>query len=318
MALLGAGTAFVVAAVVCAVAFVAGRRLNILDVPDDELKPHGRAVVPLGGVGVFAGLHAGLWVAGAFDPALLVATTVVWMLGLADDVFGLAPVTRLVGTATAGLALGLMSELIDRPQLLVLWVVATIVVVNAVNLLDGMDGLVGSVSILSVAGLWWFGVGQGTVGPHFYVVTIGAVGGFLVWNLRPARMFLGDNGAYVVGVSLTWLALRASPDGTAGLVALAIIGVPILDMSITVLRRLLVRQPLFSGDRDHTYDKLGQSGMALGLIVLAYVVVQALWGTVLNVISSGFADLVAAVIAALLGAALVSAIAIRQRSGRAV
>ncbi len=318
MAFVGAGTALVVAAVVCAVAFVAGRRLNMLDVPDDELKPHGRAVVPLGGVGVFAGLHVGLWVAGAFDLALLVATTLVWILGLVDDLFGLAPVTRLLGTATAGLALGLMSELFDRPQLLVLWMVATVVVVNAVNLLDGMDGLVASVSIFSVAGLWWFGVAQGTVGPHFYWVTIGAIGGFLAWNFRPARMFLGDNGAYVVGVALTWLALRASPDGTAGLVAVAIIGVPILDMSITVLRRLLARQPLFSGDRDHTYDRLARSGMAVGLIVLVYVVVQAVWGAAFNVISLGFGDLGAAAVAALLSAALVSITAFRQRSGRVV
>lgn len=318
MAFIGSLAAVVTCAVVCWIMFVVGPKLGIVDAPDDDLKPHGRPVVPLGGVGVFAGLHVGLWTAGAFDSALLVATALIWVLGFIDDVMGLHPVVRLMGATAAGLVLAMMLGLSDRPEVLVLWTVATVVVVNAVNLLDGMDGLAGSVSIFSVASLWWFGFAQGAVGPHFYVVTIGAIGGFLVWNLRPARMFLGDNGAYVVAVALTWLALRASPDGTAGLVALAIIGVPILDMSVTVLRRLLGRQPLFSGDRDHTYDRLEKSGMAVGLIVLAYVGVQMFWGAALNLVSLAFADLGAAVIAAIAGAALVSTLAFRQRSGRVV
>lgn len=316
MAFIGPVAALLTCAVTCWVLFVLGPKLGIVDAPDDDLKPHERPVVPLGGAGVFAGLHVGLWTAGVFDSALLVATALIWVVGLVDDIVGLSPVVRLIGTTVAGLALATMSGLSDRPEILILWVVATVVVVNAVNLLDGMDGLVSSVSIFSVVGLWWFGIAQGTAGPHIYLVTIGAIVGFLVWNFRPARMFLGDNGAYVVGVVLTWLALQASPDGMAGLVALAIIGVPILDMSITVLRRLLARQPLFSGDRDHTYDTLEKSGMAVGLVVLAYVGVQILWGTALNLVSLAFADLGAAVIAATAGAALVSTLAFRQRSGR--
>lgn len=318
MAFIAAVAALVTCALVCWVLFVLGPKLGVVDVPDDDLKPHERPVVPLGGAGVFAGLHVGLWTAGVFDSALFVATALIWGLGLVDDVVGLSPAVRLLGATAAGLALTVMSGLSDRPEILVLWVVATVVVVNAVNLLDGMDGLVGSVSIFSVAGLWWFGVAQGTAGAHIYLVTIGAVVGFLLWNFRPARMFLGDNGAYVVGVVLTWLALQASPDGMAGLVALAIIGVPILDMSTTVLRRLLARQTLFSGDRDHTYDRLERSGMAVGLIVLAYVVVQVLWGATLNLVSLAFADLGAAVVAAIAGAALVVALAFRQRSGQVV
>lgn len=310
--------AVVTCAVVCGAMFVVGPKLGIVDVPDDDLKSHERPVVPLGGVGVFAGLHVGLWTAGTFDSALFAATALIWVLGLVDDVVGLSPAVRLMVATAAGLVLAMMSGLSDRPEALILWVVATVVVVNAVNLLDGMDGLVGSVSILSVAGLWWFGVAQGTAGAPIYLVTIGAIVGFLVWNLRPARMFLGDNGAYVLGVALAWLALQASPDGMAGLVALAIIGVPILDMSITVLRRLLSRQPLFSGDRDHTYDRLEKSGLAVGLIVLAYVGVQMLWGAALNLVSLAFADLGAAVIAVIAGAALVFTLAFRQRSGRVV
>lgn len=318
MAFIGSLAAVVTCAVVCWIMFVVGPKLGIVDAPDDDLKPHGRPVVPLGGVGVFAGLHVGLWIAGAFDSALLVVTALIWVLGLVDDVLGLSPAIRLLGATAAGLALAMLSGLSDRPEILILWVVATVVVVNAVNLLDGMDGLVGSVSIFSVAGLWWFGIAQGTAGTPIYLVTIGAIIGFLVWNFRPARLFLGDNGAYVVGVVMTWLALQASPDGMAGLVALAIIGVPILDMSITVLRRLLSRQPLFSGDRDHTYDRLEKSGMAVGLIVLAYVGVEVLWGTSLNLVSLAFADLGAAVIAAIVGTVLVSTLAFRQRSGRVV
>lgn len=315
MALIGFLTATGISIVVCGLALVLGRRLRVVDHPDDDLKTHSRPAVPLGGVGIMAGLHVGLWLAGAFDLALLVATLVVWVMGLVDDLLGLSPVVRLAGAGVAGVLLALLSDLAAQPVLFLLWAIATVVVVNATNLLDGLDGMASAVAIASLAGLWWFGTGQGSVGPHFYVISMGAILGFLVWNTPPARMFLGDNGAYVVGVTLTWAALRASPDGTAALVGLAIIGVPILDLAVTAMRRLLSGQPLFSGDRDHTYDLLARD-KSVWVVVTIYVLVELVWATALVSTSIAVSDLIAVAVAGIAGLILVTTLAFRQRPRR--
>ena len=318
MALIGLAAALAVSLIACGVVFILGPRLGILDLPDEELKTHTRPIVPLGGVGVILGLHVGLWAAGVFDAGLLVSTLVVWMIGLADDLRGLSPGVRLLGCAVAGLTLALMSDVPGgMPHVLIL-TVATVVVVNAVNLIDGIDGLAGTVAVASLSALWWFGTVQGAVGPDIFVVSIGAILGFLYWNLHPARMFLGDNGAYVIGVTLTWAALRASPDTTAGVVGLAIIGVPILDMAVTVARRMISRRGVVSGDRDHTYDRLVRSGISVGVVVSIYVLAEAVWATIIVSTSILAGDLVAILAAVVLGSALVLTAAIRQSSGHVV
>lgn len=318
MALIGLATALAVSLIACGVVLILGPRLGILDLPDEELKTHTRPIVPLGGVGVILGLHLGLWAAGVFDAGLLVSTSIVWILGLADDLRGLSPAVRLLGTAVAGFTLALMSDLPGGTTDVLIWTGATLVVVNAMNLIDGMDGLAGTVTIASLGALWWFGTAQGAVGPDVYVVSIGAVLGFLYWNLPPARIFLGDNGAYVIGVTLTWAALRASPDTTAGLVGLAIIGVPILDMAVTVVRRLISRRGLVSGDREHTYDRLARSGMSEGRVVSIYVLAQAAWAAIIVSTSTLVGDRVAMLVAVVLGSAVVLTAAIRQGSGQGV
>ncbi|MGH3649398.1 MAG: glycosyltransferase family 4 protein [Acidimicrobiia bacterium] len=294
------------------VVYLLGHRIGLVDRPDESLKTHADPVVPLGGAAVLVGLHVGLAVADAFDLALLVATVLVWALGLVDDLRGLAPAVRLVGAGAAGLVLALMSDLPEGFGFILIWTLATVVVVNAVNLLDGIDGLAATVSIVSLGGLWWFGVVQGVVGPHFYLVSIGAVLGFIYWNWHPAQLFLGDNGAYVLGVVLTWAALRASPDGTAGLVALAIIGVPLLDMTVTIARRLLAGERLVGGDRDHSYDRLMRSGMSVQVVVLVFVALQAIWSAALLLASIGGNDLLAVGVAVVLGLIVVGVAVLRR------
>ena len=314
MAVVGFITAVGVSFAVAGIVYVLGPRLGVVDVPDKKLKTHSRPVTPLGGVAVLLGLHIGLAVAGAFDVALLVATILVWVVGLIDDLRGLSPPTRLLGAALAGFLLAILSDLPDGLLFPIFWVVVTVLVVNSVNLLDGLDGLAGSVAVISLLGLWWFGWDQGLVGPHFYLISIGAILGFLYWNWTPARLFLGDNGAYVIGVTLTWAALRASPDGTASLVAVAIIGVPILELMITMTRRLLVRKPLMSGDRDHTYDRLHRSGISTSSVVAIFVAAQIIWLLVIVWVAIAAGDLAALITAVLLGAGVVAVASFRLKT----
>lgn len=287
-------TGVIVAAVVSfglgGLAIVLGPRLGVVDLPDDDLKPHRGRPVPLGGAGLLVGGHVGLAVEGLFDVGLFAATVLVWVMGLIDDIRGLRPLTRLAGATAGGVLLVFVVD--GSRQLLesLAWIVVVVVLINAVNLLDGLDALVGSVAIVVLAGLGVFAYIQGMSDPWAMAVLAGALGGFLLWNLPPARLFLGDNGAYVVGVFLAWGAMRASPDRTAALVAVALIGVPILDLGVTVVRRWITGRPLFSGDRDHSYDRLHQEGVSAGRVALVFVAFQVAWMAALLTMSVIWGD----------------------------
>ena len=296
---------FLIAAVVSWVVGLAmiylGPRVGFVDRPDNDLKTHRQPVPPLGGVGVFAGLMLGLWAAGAFDMALLAATALMFVVGLVDDRRGLSPAVRIVAALAAGVLLVLLSDVPGGWATRLFWVAAVVAVVNAVNLLDGLDGLAGSTALAAVAGLWAYGVESAGNGPHFYLVTIGALIGFLGLNWPPARVFFGDNGAYVAAVTLVWLALRSAPDRSSSLVAVALIGVPLLDLAATVVRRLFSGRSLTSGDRDHTYDLLARRGWPVSRVVFTFVFAQVVWMVGLFALATTVSDLTAAAVAVVSG-----------------
>lgn len=240
-----------------------GPRLGIVDHPDDpRLKAHDRPAVPLGGVGVFAGVHLGLWVEGLFDAGLLAATALLLVLGLLDDRWRLSPVVRLIGEGAAGVLLVWMSDLefLERGLAFkIVGVALVIVAVNAVNLFDGLDGLVGTAGVVTGVGMAGLAVQRG-LDPAFGWIAALAMIGFLVLNWHRAKVFLGDNGAYVVGGLIAYGILATGPDGTEFTIGLGLLGVFGFDVIVTVLRRRLNRRPLFEGDRSHIYDQLRDRG----------------------------------------------------------
>lgn len=317
MEVLGIAVAVVVALVTGKILIVVGRRLGIADVPDDDLKPHRGAPVPMGGAVLLIAIHVGLAIAGVFDIGLLVATLLVWVVGMVDDVRGLSSLVRVLTTISAGVVLVALS---DRPfdnGEAIFWVVAVAVVVNAINLLDGLDALAGSVAAVAVLGITWFGVTQGAASPWILLAIAAALIGFLYWNRPEAQLFLGDNGAYVLGVFLVWAAMWVSPDRMAGVVAVGLIGVPLLDLGVTVFRRGLSSAPLFSGDRDHTYDRLHGYGVSEGWIALLYSAAQAVWVTTIVVISLYQGDLSTAVSALVLGLVIAGLLGVWMTVSRA-
>lgn len=269
----------------CLAAIRIGPSMGFVDHPDDpELKAHDRPAVQLGGVGVFAGVHVALAITGILDVGLLVATSLVLVLGLLDDRWDLSPLLRLAVEVAAGLTLvALASTPLDSSSFadLVVGVVLVVVVINAVNLFDGLDGLVGGSGLVAALGLAAL-AGLRGADATFGLVLAGALGGFLAINWHPARVFLGDNGAYTVGVFLAYGVLTAGPDGLGtGLgIALLCLGVFGLDLVATVIRRRLAGRPLFAGDRSHVYDQLHDRGMPVPTVALASAVVQGFFVTI--------------------------------------
>ena len=280
--MVGVAVAFAVAVVTGLFVRRVGPSLGYEDRPDDpELKVHTLPAVPLGGVAVFVGMHAGLVVADRFDIALLVSTSVLLLLGLADDRLGLDPKVRLAVEVIAGviLAVGILEE--AGVAVAVLTALLVVVSVNAVNLFDGLDGLAGSTALLSAAGAAVFAVNR-AAGAVPALIVVAALGGFLVFNWHPAKLFLGDNGAYFVG--LTLVALYAFPsDGIPDIiVGTGLLGLFLVDLVSTVLRRRIAGTPMFVGDRSHIYDRIHAQGRPVPQVVLIVAVLHvAVVGAVL-------------------------------------
>jgi UDP-GlcNAc:undecaprenyl-phosphate GlcNAc-1-phosphate transferase len=253
-----------------------GPRIGYVDRPDDpSLKAHDRPAVPLGGVGVFLGVFLASLAVGELDLGLLLASSVVLVLGLVDDRRGIEPGTRLVVEIAA--ALILILDLAGNPGLLFLLLGGALVVfaINSVNLFDGLDGLVGSVALVTAGGLAV--VAQGRGADSLPALTLAAaLAGFLVLNWHPARVFLGDAGAYFVGLYLAHLILEVSDGPVELILTSGFLGVFAIDMLVTLLRRRINNRPLFIGDRSHIYDQLRDRGVSVPTIALLAAATQAL------------------------------------------
>jgi UDP-GlcNAc:undecaprenyl-phosphate GlcNAc-1-phosphate transferase len=143
------------------------------------------------------------------------------------------------------------------------WLVACI---NAVNLLDGMDGLAAAVGLIMtlIVGL------IAAAGGHSSVAVIamalgGALAGFLVYNLPPASIYLGDSGRMVIGLVVGLLALQASLVGQSTLsitLPAVIMTIPLLDATLAVIRRRLSGRPFDAADRGHIHHRLLARGLS--------------------------------------------------------
>jgi UDP-GlcNAc:undecaprenyl-phosphate GlcNAc-1-phosphate transferase len=276
--MVGVAAAFAIALGWSVLAIWLGPRIGLVDSPTASmLKVHSKPIPLLGGVGVFAGVHLGMLIEGAFEPALFAATLAVLILGLVDDVVALSPKVRLAVELASSVFLVVM---IDPGTPSVVWIVAGValmlIAINAVNLLDGLDGLVASVTVVSGLGLAWAGT-AGWGSQEFGLTIAAAVTGFLIVNWQPARVFLGDNGAYVIGMILAYGVL-AGGGGDAGisvLLTIGALGVFLIDLVATITRRALNGTPVFAGDRSHIYDRLRDRGWSVRTVALFAAGIQA-------------------------------------------
>ena len=232
------------------------------DGPAEHLKIHTVPIPVLGGLGVVAAVLGALLVAGADLPLPAVAGVVMaTAIGLVDDARPQPASVRVAALAVAGvpIAVGLpLDELGLSARVGV--VVLLLLMANAVNLIDGQDGLAGGLGAIASVGLAAVIAANGG-DPALALVVAGALVGFLAWNLPPARVFLGNGGAYGLGALLTVLAAQATiGHGWHGLLAAALcLGVFAFELTFTVVRRLVGSQRLATGDRRHSYDLLGRS-----------------------------------------------------------
>jgi UDP-GlcNAc:undecaprenyl-phosphate/decaprenyl-phosphate GlcNAc-1-phosphate transferase len=238
-----------------------GRATGMTDRPaEDGLKLHDQPVPVLGGVAVVAGALGATAILGDWLPAAVVAAVLVMLgAGMLDDARPLPPWPRVVLQAGAGGILVASGLRLDPLGILGgVGVVALVVAcTNAVNLVDGQDGLAAGQAAIAALGLAALAAAGGpSVEASLGLATAGALFGFLIWNRPPARIFLGNGGAYAVGALLAVLAAGVSAaQGWHGLLAAALcLGVFVFELAFTTFRRLRAGSRVSSGDRLHSYD----------------------------------------------------------------
>lgn len=273
----GGLVAFAVAVVLTPLAIRVALRTGVVDRPG-ALKVQETPVAYLGGVAVFGGLVAALALASG-TTRLLVPLGLALALGLADDLADLDPRLRLACEVIIGVVAGLIAPAGAGWFGGVVTAVTVVGLLNAVNLLDGLDGLASGVACVAA-------IGFALLGPAPRPLALGLAGalsGFLVFNRPPARIYLGDAGAYLVGTALA-LACATALDADGAITTWAalplLVAVPVTDTAVAILRRRRAGAPLFSGDRSHVYDQLVDRGRTRPGAVLVMVTAQAVLTTV--------------------------------------
>jgi UDP-GlcNAc:undecaprenyl-phosphate GlcNAc-1-phosphate transferase len=255
-------------------------RTQFLDNPSGQLKKHTAPVPYLGGLAVyFSFLMVLLGVAILSPPAdspkllaLLAGGTVLALMGLWDDLFSLGPGIKFAVQILAASLLVLFGVKLEflpshpylETALTILWVVA---VTNAINLVDIMDGLAGSIVVVACLGF----IVVSLPGEEVYVdiaaaVLGGSLLGFLPYNWRPARIYLGDTGSLLAGFVLAGVAMgqRYTEVNNLALCApLLILGIPLYDTMLVIVLRLLKGRSPFLGSNDHLALRLRHLGLSV-------------------------------------------------------
>lgn len=290
--LFSGGLAYAVARVFTPRLREAAIRFGIVDAPDGKLKTHREPVAYLGGLAVALGVLVSLAVTYSFDQtllAVLLAASIVLVLGLVDDLGSLGPWAKLAGQLLAALVLvkaGVKIQVVFLPDwaeipITLLWMVAA---TNAFNLIDIMDGLssgVGAVAALFFAGIALFG-GLDTTA-FLGMALAGALLGFRHYNVEPAKIYLGDTGSLFVGFLLGALGMINSYDAVHRLgviVPALVLGVPLFDMLFVMYIRWRRGMPVMLGSPDHVALRLRKWRLSTRHTVRANVLVSALFGGV--------------------------------------
>ena len=255
-------------------------RIGAIDKPDKR-KVHVEAMPRLGGLAIFLAFIIPCLI--AFDISgpyvgLLLGASIVFVVGMLDDIYQLSAWTKLAGQIIAagtaiyfGVEVHFLTNPFDGTLILGLlsipvtlfWIVG---VTNAINLIDGLDGLAGGVSGIAAITIGIIALLHGqTQAAWTAFILFAAIIGFLPHNFHPARTFMGDGGSNLLGFVLACLAIIGMTKSAALIslfIPIVILGIPIFDTFFAIIRRINNKTPIFKPDKDHLHHRLLALGMS--------------------------------------------------------
>ncbi len=274
-----------------------GKKYNIISKPQekrgDKKKIKKEEMPRTGGIGIYLSfLVLFLYIYLRFHSkeflSIFLGGSVIFIVGLIDDKFKLRPWMKFLGEILGALIpiiYGVKINFITNPKggyfylkelsipFTLFWVTG---ITNAINIIDGLDGLAsGIISIVSTT-LGLVAILKGNIIVSLICFAIAGIAiGFLVFNFPPAKIYLGDSGAlllgFVLGEIAVWGALKTTTSVIL-LVAILALGFPILDTFTAILRRILRRKSIFEADMDHIHYKLLYSGFKeREVIIILYI-----------------------------------------------
>jgi UDP-GlcNAc:undecaprenyl-phosphate GlcNAc-1-phosphate transferase len=299
-------------------------KLNLLDQPGGR-HIHKSPVPRMGGVAIYLSLVITslvlLLIYGRYTPSgfahfelvgILLGATLIFFVGLFDDVSPLPSMTKLVAQILAAVVAWVCqvqvkflvnplfffhlsdSRVFELSPLLsfVITVAWLVLITNALNLIDGMDGLAGGVALIASLSLWAF-LQDGKImqpsGALLAATLAGGVMGFLRSNYNPARIFLGDSGAYFLGFTLGATAvagLAGNPNtATIGSVVVIAFSFPLIDTFFAILRRFLQGKPVMQPDSDHIHHRILRAGLSTKATMMIIYLTCGLLGLIACTIS---------------------------------
>ena len=274
----------------------------------DERRMHPVPTPDVGGIAMFVGILAGVIGAsliGDFDQlfddsteiiGVLVASAIIFALGIVDDIRDISPPAKVTGIVVAAVALVWFGVTMFQfrlpfldvfvlsndwvPLITVLWLLG---MTQAINLIDGLDGLAAGIVAIGAGAFFIYSreltsgnlLPQPNVGPLVAIIAVGVCVGFLPFNFNPARIFMGDSGALLLGllmaVATSVVGGRADPDTQSAngqtyfflgpiFTSFLVLAVPIVDVLFAIVRRTASGRSFAQADMGHLHHRLIQLG----------------------------------------------------------
>lgn len=268
-------------------------RLGVVDQPSAR-KIHLDRKPLMGGLAIYVGFVVSLLLFSVPQHlvelgAIVAGATMLAIIGFMDDRKDLSPRVRLsVMTAAAllttlvGIQIRLFgTPLIDIP-ITVFWIVALI---NAINWLDNMDGLAAGAAAIAAGFFMLIAITQGQILVSMMAAALfGSAIGFLTYNFNPSSTFMGDMGAYTLGYIVALLGIKlnfgAQPLNVTWMVPILVLALPVIDINLAILTRLIEgRSPMEAG-KDHTSHRIMALGFSQRMTLLLLYGFCMLFGTI--------------------------------------
>jgi UDP-N-acetylmuramyl pentapeptide phosphotransferase/UDP-N-acetylglucosamine-1-phosphate transferase len=267
---------------------------NLVDIPGRR-KIHKKITPSMGGIAIFIAFFIAslIWT----DPSawkdiryILISMSIIFFIGVRDDLVPLKPYTKILGQIMAGCILIFLFDLrlksmyglfglyeIPLSVSYIITLFTIIVITNSLNLIDGLDGLAGTLAgiALSAFGIWFYLTGDSLFAVLSFCM-LGAIIAFLLFNWEPSEVFMGDTGALVIGMMLAILAIHFidfnyhlaedNPFRFRGSISPAVccIIVPLVDTMRIFILRVSRRQSPFVPDKNHIHHSLMRLGLSHG------------------------------------------------------
>lgn len=294
-------TAMAVAAAVTPLAIWAAPKIGAMDIPKDERRVHNKPMPRFGGIAIFAGIIVSLYLFSHDEEnvnAAMLGCTLIYILGLIDDLKNLKPIVKLTGQvicASAVYIAGLRIEFITNYfgdgrimlgdvvcfVMTVLWLVA---ITNAINLIDGLDGLAAGIAAISALCIGYVAYIHGQYASMIDMMTIaGAALGFLPYNFNPAKIFMGDSGSQLLGFAIAAFSITGVVKSATVVVLVIpalVLGLPVFDTAFAIVRRVIKGKPISMGDKEHLHHRIMKAGFGQRRAVMLMYCISGIMGIV--------------------------------------